>query len=518
MRLVLGKEIALIDRMACKDYGISGLWLMENAGKALADFAQSLFAKLSLDRAKPVILLAGGGNNGGDALVVARLLAVAGYKTETFLLCSPEKYKGDAAANWQRLKTAQLPFTELTDEADLRHFAKKSEEAVMIIDGIFGTGFHGAAEGIAADVIEIANKKQCVKLAVDLPSGVNADNGTVRGAAFRADYTVTFGWGKYGTKIYPAKAYVGKLNLADIGLPVELLSKIESNITEIDDELAGFWLPDRSPESHKGTYGHVAVVGGAYGMLGAAILAADGALKSGAGLVTAVSVSDIMVPLACRRPEIMCRLQKAAEGFLTEKNKGDIAEFIADKTVVMGMGMGRKSQTLDLIRELWHCKMKGLVLDADGLYALAENPVNFKECGFPVVLTPHPKEMAGLLGVTTAEVQSDRLGAVQDAAEKYGAAVVLKGANTLIADEDRVYLSNTGNAGMATGGSGDVLGGMIAGFLAQGLSAEKAAALGVYFHGRAGDFAKAELGEYGMSAGNLIDKLPLVLADFEKSK
>ena len=507
MRLVLGTEIAKIDRMACELCGISGLWLMENAGTAVADFADRLIKKLTLDKNKTILLLAGGGNNGGDALVVARLLAEKGYLTQTAVLCDPAKYKGDAKTNWQKLIELNLPYI-LVDDATMAEFEGYAQNAPLVIDGIFGTGFHGSAQGIVARVIECVNRCKGVRLAIDLPSGVNATDGKVEGPAVLADYTVTFGWAKYGTKIYPAKDFVGELTVADIGLPKELLEKIDSNITEIDSEIAKDLLPVRKQESHKGTYGHVAVVGGAHGMLGAPILSAGGALKSGAGLVTAVSVEEIMLPLACNRPELMCRLQQTENGFLTMDNKADIAEFIEDKTVVMGMGMGRKEQTLDLVNSLPDCPMKGLVLDADGLYALAKAPRNFSECGFPVVLTPHPKEMSVLLGTDTAQVQADRLAAVLAASEKYGCTVVLKGAKTLVASEGRVYLNSTGNAGMATAGSGDVLGGVICSLLAQGLSAEQAAVLGVYIHGKAGDIAKEKLGEYGMSAGDLIDNLP----------
>ncbi len=522
MRIVLGKEIAQIDRMACEDYGISGLWLMENAGGAVADFAKRLFAELNLDKKGCISLLAGGGNNGGDALVVARLLAEAGFQTVTVLFSDPKKYKGDALSNWRRFQKLNLPFYPLYEKNsyeknhetssesadDLAEFKTILQSSVMIIDGVFGTGFHGSARGIAAVALDAANRCGCVKLAIDLPSGVNANDGSVMGIAFQADYTVTFGWEKYGAKVYPAKEYVGAVKIADIGLPKELLGKIESDITEVDGKTAKSWLPKRNPESHKGTYGHVAVVGGAYGMLGAPVLSACGAVKSGAGLVTVVSVADIMVPLACRMPEIMCRPLQAKNGFLGVDYAEEIAEFIADKVAVIGMGMGRNEDTLNLVRHLCRGKMRGLVLDADGLYALATASVNFQNNGLRAVLTPHPKEMAVLLNSTTAEVQADRLAAVRAASAKYGAVVVLKGAKTLVADGNKVYLNSTGNAGMATGGSGDVLSGIVGSLLAQGLPPVKAAALGVYVHGLAGDIAKEKVGEYGMTAGDLPQNLP----------
>lgn len=508
MRLVLGTEIAKIDRMACELCGISGLWLMENAGTAVADFAESLFKKRLLDKNKEVLLLAGGGNNGGDALVVARLLAERGYKTWTALLCSPEKYKGDAAANWQRLAELGLPYFAVVDEAGLAELAERAAAASLVIDGIFGTGFHGSAQGIIGQAIDIVNGSGSLLLAIDVPSGVNATDGTVQGSAICADYTVTFGWAKYGTKVYPANDFVGEMTVADIGLPAHLPDKIASNITEVDPSLAKDWLPVRRQESHKGTYGHVAVVGGAHGMLGAPILTARGALKSGAGLVTAVSVPEIMLPLACKQPELMCRQLTADAGYLTEDNLPEITDFIKDKVVAMGMGLGRNPETMNLVRRLCSVEMRGLVLDADGLQALAQQPLNFSECGFSVVLTPHPKEMAALLGVSTAEVQADRLQAVQRAAEKFGAVVLLKGAKTLVSDGKRVFLNSTGNAGMATAGSGDVLSGVIAALLAQGVGALEAAALGAYLHGKSGDIAKSKLGEYGMTAGDLAENLP----------
>lgn len=516
MRLVLGSEIAKIDRMACTDYNISGLWLMENAGRAVAEYAMKLLG--TADDNKPIVLLAGGGNNGGDALVVARLLAEAGYETETFLLCSPEKYQGDAAANWQSFTEMQLAFKEVNNESVLAYFIDKIQEASLIIDGIFGTGFHGSVSGIAAEIIKNVNECKCIKLAIDVPSGVNSNTGEVLSVAFKADYTVTFGWAKYGTKIYPAKDYVGEITVADIGLPKELLQKIDSDITEVDEDLARSILPIRHQHSHKGTYGHVAVVGGSYGMLGAPILASGGALKSGAGLVTAVSVKEIMVPLACKNPEIMTKLLATDQGYITLANKADIVDFIADKTVVMGMGMGRNKETQDFIHEILDFPMKGLVLDADGLYALAKHFYDFRNCNCPVVITPHPKEMALLLDTTTAQVEADRIAAAKTAAEKFGVIVVLKGEKTLVVSGNKVFLNSTGNAGMATGGSGDVLSGIIGGLLAQGLSPEQAAVLGVYSHGKAGDIAKSKLGEYGMSARDLIKNLPYAILEIEKNK
>lgn len=508
MRLVLGTEIAQIDRMACELCGISGLWLMENAGTAVADAAEGLIKKRLLDREKEILLLAGGGNNGGDALVAARLLAERGYKTVTAVLGEPKKYKGDAAANWQRLLKCGLPYFAVTEDAALTELAARVRAAALIVDGIFGTGFHGRAEGVIGQAIALLGDCAGPVLAVDVPSGVNATDGTVLGPAVRADYTVTFGWAKYGVRIYPARDFVGEQSVADIGLPVELLEKINSNITETDPELAKKLLPKRRQDSHKGSYGHVAVVGGAHGMLGAPILAAQGALKSGAGLVTAASVSEIMLPLACNQPELMCKLLPAPEGYLTEDCLTAVKDFAADKVVALGMGLGRQSETMALVQQLCRAEMRGLVLDADGLQALAQQPIDFSGCGFPVVLTPHPKEMAALLGISTAEVQADRLRAVQAAAEKYGAVVLLKGAGTLVADGRRVFLNSTGNSGMATAGSGDVLSGVIAALLAQGMNAAEAAALGAYLHGKAGDIAKAKLGEYGMSAGDLAANLP----------
>lgn len=513
MRLVLGKEIAEIDRMAMQDCGISGLWLMENAGRAVAKQAVCLFQMLTLDINAPVVLLAGSGNNGGDALVAARLLAEEGYQTEVFLLASPENYRGNAKTNWERLGRTTVLTRGMTEPGAEEALREALASASLVIDGLFGTGFHGAATGTAALMITAANECKRPILAIDLPSGVNANDGSVEGPAVRATRTVTFGWEKFGIKIDPAKQYAGRVQVADIGLPTELLAKIESDLHSVDKSLVASWLPRRQSNSHKGTYGHVAVVGGAYGMLGAPVLAAGGALKSGAGLVTVASVAEIMVPLACRYPEVMSKLLPASQGVLSEEAEADLLPWVTDKTLAMGMGMGRRRETSELIYTLCCSGARGLVLDADGLYALAARPLDFRRAAFPVVLTPHPKEMARLLGISTAEVQKNRLRAALRAAETFGAVIVLKGANTLTAVGKRVYLNETGNAGMATGGSGDVLSGVIAALLAQGLSAEQAAVLGVYLHGRAGDLAKEELGEYGMSAGDLVRFLPFAFRE-----
>ncbi len=513
MRIVMGSEIAQIDAMAMSAFGIHGLQLRENAGRAVAAQAIALLDGLGPEAKKDIAIFAGGGNNGGDGLVAARHLHNQGYTVRLFLLSEPEQWKEDAYVNWEICQKLEIPFTMVDDISQRKLLRISLLNCGLIIDGIFGTGFHGAPNALAAEVIQAVNQSKKAVLSIDIPSGVNATTGEVAGAAIRATETVTFGWAKWGLCVLPGKDYTGRLQIADITLPKALLEKIDSNIEWLDSQFIRAALPQRQKDSHKGTYGHTLVVGGSGNMFGAPILAVGGALKTGSGLVTLASAEGIPAPLAAGFPEAMTLPFKTENGRLTQQAFPPIANAMKDKAVVLGMGMGRSRQTQELIHKLFQTPCKGMVVDADALFALAKNPCRFDGKDYPVILTPHPKEMADLLGVSTAEVQSNRLQAATQCAKQYGAIVVLKGADTLVvanqkAMQPQVYLNPTGNPGMATGGSGDVLAGVIGSLLAQGLAGNTAAAAGVYLHGKAGDFAKDHLGEYGMSARDIITYLP----------
>ena len=517
MRLVLGKEITQIDQLAMEEYGITGLQLMENAGRAGAEAAMAMMTELQLDHKRDIAIFAGGGNNGGDGFVIARHLHNQGYRVRIFLLTKPEHLKGDALHNWQIVEKLKIPYTVIETLHHVKLAKVSLFHSVLILDALFGTGFHGQPNELATEVIQAINSSYKPVLAIDLPSGVNANTGEVAGAAVKATKTITFGWAKYGTRVLPAKALVGELQVVDITLPKALLTKVSSNLTELSCQEIKAWLPQRQLDSHKGSFGHVLVVGGSENMYGAPILASGGAIKSGAGLVTLASGEGVAIPLAARLPEVMNLPLTVAGGTLALKNLAKLATMARDKVLVLGMGAGRTAEVQELLHKLMQVETKGMVIDADGLFTLAKMPLSFAASSYPVVLTPHPKEMALLLDCSTKEVQENRLEAAEQAAAKFGAIVVLKGAGTLIAVPEKneqkaaVYLNPTGNPGLATGGTGDVLAGIIGGFLAQGCDGASAAALGVYLHGLSGDLAKEELGEHGLTATDVLSYLPMAI-------
>ncbi|MCJ7653647.1 MAG: NAD(P)H-hydrate dehydratase [Actinobacteria bacterium] len=520
MRVVTPAEMAEIDRAAIKKEKIPGLTLMERAGERAAAAAREMMEGLGRPAAGRsgawrVAIWCGKGNNGGDGLVAARHLANAGVEVEVFLLGLPKELSGDAVVNFELLTKLTVSRTEVTEKEHVRSFTKVYPPYDLLIDAIFGTGFKGRAEGVFADAIEAMNSSGCPILSVDIPSGVAGDTGAVSGPAIRATKTVTFAYPKVGLVQYPGVALVGEMEVADIGIPPHLLKGIAaSSVYLTTPEEAEALLPGRAPDAHKRQCGSVLVVGGSPGLTGAAALAAQAALRSGAGLVTLAVPEALQDILEVKLTEVMTHpLPQGKEGALSLKSAGVIAELSREFDVVaMGPGLSTKGEVTKVVRELVTALEVPLVLDADGLNAMIGRTSLFTERQAPLVLTPHPGEMARLAGSTSAAVQADRIAAVREGAEKWGAVVVLKGAGTLVAAPGgTVRVNTTGNPGMATAGMGDVLTGCIASFFAQGLSAFDAATAGVYYHGHAADLAARMDGMVGMLAGDVIRHLPLAL-------
>ena len=498
MRLLTGSEIAVIDAGANREYGIPTMLLMENAGSAVARAALEMTN--GANKAE-IVIFAGGGNNGGDAFVAARHLHNVGANVRLFLLSTPEKLKGDARLNWDIVKALQIRTQVVKEEHDVRMAKVALLNCNLIIDGIFGTGFHGTATGLVSEIISVINNSDIQVLAVDIPSAVDATTGQVEGEAVKAKHTVTFGWPKCGLVLPPGVYHAGELTVCDIGLPKELLANINSDIEYIDAGFCRHWLPQRSPESHKGNYGHALIVGGSGNMFGAPVLAVGGALRSGAGLVTAAVPKPAATALASLYPEAMNCPQS------------DAINRLGGKTIVLGMGLGRTDAAQALVRQILAKLDRTAVVDADALWHF----VNLKRndmAKVPLILTPHAGEMARLMQISVEDVQKDRLSIAKAAAKHYDAIVVLKGAGTIVACPDgKLFINSTGNAGMATGGSGDVLAGIIGGLLAQNLPPAVAAAIAVYVHGLAGDQAAAVLSQEGMIARDILYYLPKALAE-----
>jgi len=491
-----------IDRRTIEEYGISSLVLMERAGLAAANKIKEI--------AKPqkTIVLCGTGNNGGDGLVVARTLRNEGWNVKAFLLGKEEKGSPDFKTQLTAAKKFGVPVVKSPLEG-------KDLHAAIIVDAIFGTGLGKEITGPLAQTIELVNRKTSDEpvIAVDIPSGISSDTGKVMGKAIRADYTVTFGLAKPGHFLHPGAAHTGGLTVADIGFPARLLAHEDLKLELIEKEDVARLIPERPVYSHKGTYGHVLLVAGSRGKTGAALLAARAALKVGAGLIT-MGVPEELLDLYQSRVTDEMTLPLPSEGGIAKRDALDkILEFVQKSADVlaMGPGMGISTGTKELVIDIIRVSAAPLVLDADALTLLG-NPEVLKGAKAPIVLTPHPGEMGRLLELTVGEVECDRIGSALYLARETGAYVVLKGVPTIIAEpEGRAFINPTGTPAMAKAGVGDVLTGMIAGFMAQGVSPLDASIMAVYIHGLAGELAAARFGVHSVLASDLHAFIPKAL-------
>lgn len=514
VRVFRTEEMREIDRVTIEEYGIPGMVLMENAGLQVLRVVVGILGSFPGRRA---VVLCGKGNNGGDGFVVARHLINSGSQVQVFLAGEAEAVKGDVRTNLDILDRMGVVPVELGPET-IREFRETLKDADLIVDALFGTGFAGAASGFHGEAIEAVNRARSeyglTVVAVDIPSGLPGDTGRPAGPCIRADKTVTFGFPKPGQLLYPGAEYVGGLIVADISLPTGAPGRAGLDLVPaafmVTPAMAGSALPRRSPDAHKGTYGHVLVVAGSPGYSGAATLTATAALRGGAGLVTAAVPETIHDIMEIKLTEAMTRPLPVVDGHLTPDAVPEVLRLAGKATAVaLGPGLALASETVSFVRRFVPRCPIPLVIDADGLNALVGQTDIIKECKVPVVLTPHPGEMARLLGMATNQVQGDRLGTARRLAQTTGAVVVLKGARSVTADpRGRLWINTTGNPGMATGGSGDVLTGVIAALMAQGLEAEHAAWLGVYLHGLAGDLGTGRLGEVSLTAGDVLHYLP----------
>ena len=496
MRLVTAREMAEIDRRAAAEYGIPGLLLMENAGAAVARAA----ARMVPDG--PVAVLAGPGNNGGDGFVAARHLANAGRDVTVYCLADRERYRDDAAANLAMLERLGVPVRFRGPTPG------ELQAAALVVDALLGTGARGAPRGAVAQAIRSIGSAGRPVLAVDIPSGLDGDTGEAWEPAVRAGRTVTFGLAKRGHFLGEGPERCGELVVADISLPRPLLE--ETPAMELaTPEMVRALLPPRGREDHKGSRGRVLVVAGGPGFLGAARLAAAGAVRAGAGLVTLAVPAPLWEALAAGGPwEALTRGLAADEhGAVAADALPEVAALAQGvRAVLVGPGLTTWKGTAVLVRGLLEQETRvPLVLDADALNVLAEDPGPLAQARRPVAITPHPGEMGRLMGTTSDAVQRDRVGHALTAARELGCVVVLKGAGTLIADPGgRLFLNPTGNPVLATGGTGDVLGGMVAALAAQGTSLVGAAVAAAYVHGLAADARVEREGRRGFAAGDLL--------------
>jgi len=504
MRVLRPQEMKRLDALAV-ERGADPLALMERAGRAAAEQARDM---LSSCLEKRVTVLCARGKNGGDGLVAARYLAEWGAGVDIFLLDQPEELHPHSHRNLERLGDAGLawkPYDPVLLEESL-------QRADLVVDAIFGIGFRGSAGGVYGECIDAINRSGRPVLAVDIPSGVDGGSGAVSGPAVRAERTVTFAFPKTGLFLYPGAALVGELVVRDIGIPHELVEvAAESRVHTIDHEVERVY-PPRPPDAHKGMCGRVLLLAGSPGLTGAAALAARAVLRSGAGVATLGVAASLNPIMEVKLTEVMTLpLEEGVPGHLGEACLGRVLDALKRHDVLaLGPGMGTEECTASLVRSILQEVEKPLVLDADALNCLAGDPGALAERRAPTVITPHPGELARLMGSSMEGIQLDRLGAADGASERLGCVVVLKGAHTLVASPDgRIGINTSGHAGMATAGSGDVLTGCVATFLSQGLPPYEAACCAVYLHGKAGELAAHISGEVGMVAGDILSCLPL---------
>jgi ADP-dependent NAD(P)H-hydrate dehydratase / NAD(P)H-hydrate epimerase len=512
MLIVTAAEMQAMDRMTIEKYALPGRLLMENAGRGAA---RCFLERIYRQAPGGVGVIAGRGNNGGDGFVIARYLAQRDIDVRVYLLGTQDRVQGDAAANLKLLPAWGVPVIELADADDLARHQDELRSRQSWVDAILGTGLTAEVKGFYAHAIAFINALKRPLLAVDIPSGLNADTGHPCGACIQATATTTFGYPKVGHVVFPGIQYCGALDVIDIGIPPAATHSIDPQQMLLTAQNVCPLLPQRTPDSHKGHQGHVLVVAGGLGKTGAASLTAAAALRAGAGLVTLGIAATLNPILESQLTEAMTLpLPDAGDGILREQSFETIAAAAAGKRVVaLGPGMGTAPPTRELILRIVREIDLPLVLDADGLNAIAGHATDFSARRAPLVLTPHPGEAARLAGTRVTQVQNDRLKAARHIAAAYNALVVLKGARTVVAEPGgRIWINSSGNSGMASGGMGDILTGVIAGLSAQGSTLLDASRAGVYVHGAAADRLSREM-PYGYLAGEVLRAVPLAIRD-----
>ena len=493
------------DRRTIEELGLPGIVLMENAAMRVVE------AVLSLPRRPQVVIVAGPGNNGGDGLAAARLLRQAGRQVSLWTTAPPEKYRGDAAVNYEYLRHSGFPVKHILDYEALEELQADLNSADLLIDALFGTGLGRPVEGIPAAVIGALNRAPAPVLAVDLPSGIEADSGRIMGAAVQAQWTVSLAFPKPGLLQHPGAGLAGEVLVGAIGVPSALAGETKAKVATAKQ--ISKLLKPRLQDSHKGSGGRVLLIAGSTGMSGAAALASAAALRGGAGLVYLAAPASLC-------PALEARLSEVITLPLPEKAAGVIAPQAAELLLVkarrcgalaVGPGLAPQEETAALVEQLLQRASAPLVLDAGALAALALFPENKREAllrgaGQPVVLTPHPGEMAVLTGLDAAQIQQDRPAAASRFAGRWGCCLVLKGAGTVsAAPGGELCFNPTGGPTLATAGTGDLLTGLLASLVAQGLPPFEAAAAAAYIHGLAGDLLPRER---GYKAGDVLERFP----------
>ena len=519
IKLVTAQQMRELDARTINEVGVPGVVLMELAGQGAFKCIEEQDWLPS--KTHPILILAGKGNNGVDALVVARWLRLSGYTNiKVVLLAEETLIGGDAKVNLDSYQNLGGAVIEITTIEAWDDFCRQAGKFSLVVDGILGTGLKSELRGLYAAVIGMINNKLGDHvLALDIPSGLHADRGIPLGDAVKADATVTFGYGKTGLFVYPGKEYAGNVKIIDIGIPAIFLDSLETTELLTTSGCRKLLPPAPALNGHKGNRGHLLTIAGSQGKSGAALYTAYSALKTGCGLSTLATPLSLAASIEGRIPELMMTpIADDGQGQVGEINVPDIEQICRGKqAIAVGPGLGIHTEAHELILKLLQNISLPMVLDADALTVLAPDIEVLAQKKSAVILTPHPGEMSRLLGVSTREVQQNRLELSRDFACCHNVYLVLKGAGTIIAAPDgSTAINSSGNQYLATAGSGDILTGIIGSFLAQGLSPLSACHLGVYVHGLTADILAEAGNSHGITAGDLLQTIPQALKAIEK--
>ena len=511
MKIVSGEEMSKVDKVTIEEVGIPGPVLMEEAGKGTA-----LHITKKITRDDRILVITGKGNNGGDGYVIHRWLRHWGYDCTTILLAGHDEIGGDARLNLDILYKLNERIIEIDNRNRLDEIKEHIKDSDLIVDAILGTGLKGDVRGISSDVIELINQGEGMVCAVDIPSGLDSVKGVPLGLAVEADFTVTFALPKIGLLLYPGQDYVGNLEVIDIGIPRQVIDGADFKHNWVTRDNCREMLPLRPKTGHKGTFGRVLVIAGSEGMSGAAALTSTAALRSGAGLVTLAVPESLNPILEVKLTEVMTRPLPEKDGQLSTEGIIPIHQLLEGQDiVVVGPGLGESSGLESIMETIINETEAPLVIDADGLNNIRNLLSLLKKRDELTVLTPHPGELARLLDIEISELLEDRLNYTREMAEEYGVVLVSKGAPTITAfPNGHVYINSTGNEGMGTGGTGDVLTGVIGGMLAQQTDLFSVVAA-VYTHGLAGDLKAEKDHSRSLLAGDLLDGLALAFNRIE---
>ncbi|HEV8232349.1 MAG TPA: NAD(P)H-hydrate dehydratase [Thermoanaerobaculia bacterium] len=506
------RQMRAADEAAIED-GVPSLTLMENAARGIADAIENRFPDW-----RRSVVVCGPGNNGGDGLAAARMLCKR-FSVRVFTLREPDSYRADPAVNLRRAREAGIAPESLASEAGIDSFGRALEEADGVVDALFGTGLDRPLEGAAARVVGTINRGNRAVVAADVPSGLSSDSGEIAGEAVTATLTVAFAAPKLCHALPPARHRCGTVLVHDIGIPESLLEpKDHALFLATADAVRGL-LPPRAPGANKGNFGRIAIIAGSRGKTGAAVLAARGALRGGAGLVTVMCPASLETVIVSALPEVMTQGLPEKEGALSAEAGQELARRLADfDAAVVGPGLGKAEGTVAAVETLLAQARVPVVVDADGLNAFAGRAQALSGRASATVLTPHPGEAGRLLGISAREVQADRLGVARELARSTGACVLLKGEASLTATADgRVVVNSSGTPLLATAGSGDVLSGLIGALLGAGLEARDAAAASAWLHGAAGERLAETLGDAGLLSREVADAIPHVRRELRAS-